>query len=234
MNENTEKKEELISKDTEFINKVLQLISMFSVPKDSENTFGGFNFRSAEDIIKHVKKPCIELGLYINVTKQVLKIESRYYTKAIAYITDGVNTIQSEAYAREPDILPKMSEPQVTGSAGSYAKKYALQDLLMIDDGNDDVDKNMDINEKELASGKDISKLKEVARKISELANCSPDNVLYTLTEKLNIKDISLLPKDLYSNAEYWLDTWFKNYTKQSNDKEKSTSKMTADDWVNQ
>lgn len=64
-------------------------------------------------------------------------MDGRFYIKATATLTDGTDSLKVEAYAREADAKPKMDDSQVTGSASSYARKYALQGLYLIDDGID-------------------------------------------------------------------------------------------------
>ena len=131
-----------MSEETEltFYQKFLKVIERLNVKKDLVNDFNNFNYRNAESILREVKPLCIEYGLYIHTTKNIIRMENRFYVEAIVKITDGENEVKAVAYAREPEDKPKMDASQVTGSASSYAKKYALCDLLMIDDGRDDPD----------------------------------------------------------------------------------------------
>lgn len=104
------------------------------------NNFGGYRYRSAENILAAVKPLLAKHGLTINLTDTILQIGDRYYLKAKAEISNGMVATFSEAYAREPLAKKGMDESQVTGSASSYARKYALCGLFGIDDSSADPD----------------------------------------------------------------------------------------------
>lgn len=110
------------------------------VPKTKYNQFGGFKYRSAEDILEAVK-PLLDSEHIITIDTEIVHIAERYYVKATAryvHLVNGGTPEQSaSAYAREPEQKKGMAEPQVTGMCLSYAKKYALGNLLLIDDGGD-------------------------------------------------------------------------------------------------
>lgn len=109
-------------------------------PKDSYNQFGKYKYRNAENILAAVKPLLAKLRLIINLTDTILQIGDRFYLRADATITDGEHSAMSSAYAREPLVKKGMDESQVTGSASSYARKYALCGLLGIDDSSADPD----------------------------------------------------------------------------------------------
>jgi hypothetical protein len=109
-------------------------------PKDLSNNFGGYRYRSAENILAAVKPLLAKHGLTINLTDTILQIGDRFYLKAKAEISNGMVATFSEAYAREPLAKKGMDESQVTGSASSYARKYALCGLFGIDDSSADPD----------------------------------------------------------------------------------------------
>ena len=109
-------------------------------PKDLSNNFGGYRYRSAENILAAVKPLLAKHGLTINLTDTILQIGDRFYLKAKAEISNGNVATFSEAYAREPLAKKGMDESQVTGSASSYARKYALCGLFGIDDSSADPD----------------------------------------------------------------------------------------------
>jgi len=104
-------------------------------PKGQRNSFGNYNYRSCEDIVEAVKPLLNEMSLLI--IDEIVMVGTRYYVKAIATLTDGVHIIQSQAFAREADSKKGMDEAQITGSASSYARKYALNGLFAIDDTKD-------------------------------------------------------------------------------------------------
>ena len=105
-------------------------------PKNQRNKFGNYNYRSTEDIVEAVK-PLLEEGTILKLTDDIVEVGGRAYVKATALITDGKDTIEATAYAREAVTKKGMDEAQITGAASSYARKYALNGLLLIDDTKD-------------------------------------------------------------------------------------------------
>lgn len=108
-------------------------------PKNQHNSFGKYDYRSAEDIIEAVKPLLKENGLFLNMTDEVVLVGDRYYIKATVSVTDIVTgeSVQTSALAREAAQKKGMDESQVTGTASSYARKYALNGLFAIDDNRD-------------------------------------------------------------------------------------------------
>lgn len=119
------------------IEKLVEIQSKLKAPKGQWNKFSEFHYRSCEDILEAVKPLLKEQGLFLTITDEVVLIGERYYIKAKAEVTDGKAKAYAEAYAREPLSKPKMDESQTTGSASSYARKYALNGLFGIDDEKD-------------------------------------------------------------------------------------------------
>ena len=119
----------------------LNLIQTQLVSKKSNyNDFSKFNYRSLEDIMANVKPLLQSYGCTIVFSDELVLIGDRYYIKATCTLKNSSGEQeQAVAYAREPETLKGMSEPQVTGTASSYARKYAVCSLLAIDD-NKDVD----------------------------------------------------------------------------------------------
>lgn len=106
-------------------------------PKNQLNKFGGYNYRSLEDIMEAVKPLLVEYGGLLIVSDDIVQFGDRYYIKATATYTDGQENISTTAYAREPLVKKGMDESQITGAASSYARKYAMNGLLAIDDTKD-------------------------------------------------------------------------------------------------
>lgn len=109
-------------------------------PKNQFNAFGKYKYRSLEDILEAVKPLLTEVLAFITISDEVVLIGDRYYVRAMAKFQDtemGSGSISTTAYAREPLIQKGMNEPQITGSASSYARKYAVNGLLAIDDAKD-------------------------------------------------------------------------------------------------
>lgn len=112
-------------------------------PKNKKNDFGGYMYRNAAGILEAVKE-LLEDGETITVNDELVLIGDRYYNKATAAFTSGDEVITATAYAREPETKKGMDESQITGAAGTYSKKYALGNLLALDDSKDDPDATND------------------------------------------------------------------------------------------
>lgn len=119
------------------VQKVVLVQDELKAPKGQFNNFGNYKYRNCEDIVESVKPILKKYGIMLNISDELVLIGARYYIKAVAGLTDGTDVIQSTAYAREPQDLKGMSESQITGTASSYARKYALNGLLAIDDTKD-------------------------------------------------------------------------------------------------
>lgn len=115
--------------------KLSEIQKTLNAPKNQHNKFGGYNYRSCEDILTAVKPLLGDLAIVIS--DEVVMLGDRFYVKATAVITDGKERIESTSYAREALTKKGMDESQITGSTSSYARKYALNGLLLIDDSKD-------------------------------------------------------------------------------------------------
>lgn len=122
----------------EFIEKVVKLQSEVKVLKSLKNNFGNYTYRNVEQILAEVKPILQKLGLMLFMSDEIVFIgENRFYIKAKITLTDGANKIESFGFAREADAKKGMDEAQLTGSCSSYARKYALGGLLLLDDNKD-------------------------------------------------------------------------------------------------
>lgn len=121
----------------EFYQKLSALQAELKAPKGQENKFGGYRYRSCEDILEAVKPLLLQYGFFIKISDEVIAVGDRFYVKATARISDGENFEETTALARETALKKGMDEAQITGSASSYARKYALNGLLAIDDTRD-------------------------------------------------------------------------------------------------
>lgn len=107
-------------------------------PKSQFNSFGGYHYRNAEDILEAVKPLLAQQGCVLTCTDELVLIGERYYVKATATICNKEGQIvQTCAYAREEESKKGMDGSQVTGASSSYARKYALNGLFCIDDTKD-------------------------------------------------------------------------------------------------
>lgn len=124
----------------EISEKLLNIQQALKAPKNQRNNFGGYNYRSCEDILEAVKPLLKENGCILTISDDLVNIGERYYIKATATLRDAKNLgafISNTAYAREADAKKGMDESQVTGACSSYARKYALNGLFCIDDVKD-------------------------------------------------------------------------------------------------
>lgn len=121
--------------------KTLQAIQHeLKAPKGQENKFGGYRYRSCEDIMEAVKPLLDKNNASLVVSDDIVMIGDRFYIKAIATLLDsesGNIIAQTSAFAREPITKKGMDDSQITGAASSYARKYALNGLFCIDDTKD-------------------------------------------------------------------------------------------------
>lgn len=117
--------------------------SELNAPKNQYNSFGKYSYRSCESILEAVKPLLNKYGAEVVLTDKIELIGNRFYVKAEAVFTCGDDTVVVNAYAREPEAKKGMDESQITGTASSYARKYALNGLFLIDDNKDaDTDEN--------------------------------------------------------------------------------------------
>lgn len=110
-------------------------------PKNLYNSFGKYAYRNAEGILEAVKPLLSGLALVIN--DEPVLIGDRFYIKATVTLTDGEDSVSAVAYAREDEAKKGMDGCQITGACSSYARKYALNALLMIDDSKDSDDESL-------------------------------------------------------------------------------------------
>ena len=119
--------------------KLSQVQNELKAPKGQKNTFGNYKYRSAEDILEAVKPILKKNDLTIIISDTLENIGERYYIKATVSLCDldMDERIQVNAYAREEETKKGMDGSQITGTASSYARKYALNGLFNIDDTKD-------------------------------------------------------------------------------------------------
>lgn len=122
-----------------FLEKVQKVQEELKAPKNQFNKFGNYAYRSCEDIYNAVKPLLAKYGLYLTVSDELVTVGERYYIKATATLgnIDDMSFIHNEAYAREEETKKGMDGSQITGASSSYARKYALNGLFLIDDVRD-------------------------------------------------------------------------------------------------
>ena len=119
--------------------KLQGIQSSLKAPKGQTNKFGGYKYRSCEDILTAVKPLLAEWGCSLVIQDDIVEVGGRVYVKAVASLADNDSemAISASALAREAETKKGMDEAQITGSASSYARKYALNGLFAIDDTRD-------------------------------------------------------------------------------------------------
>jgi hypothetical protein len=117
--------------------KLAQIQTKFKSKKSRFNSFGKYNFRSAEDILEATKPFLLELGVTVTINEEIISFDPLPMMNSQATISDGENAIHANAIVGVDLNQKGMNVPQQFGSASSYAKKYALGNLFLIDDTAD-------------------------------------------------------------------------------------------------
>ena len=124
------------------MNILQQIQSELKAPKGQKNNFGNYSYRSAEDILTAVKPLLEKHEVSLIISDDIVGVEGRVYVQATATLWSGDPSLtlplaSSTGFAREALTKKGMDDAQITGSASSYARKYALNGLLCIDDTKD-------------------------------------------------------------------------------------------------
>lgn len=119
------------------VKNIINIQADLRAPKKQFNNFGKYKYRSCEDILEAVKHLLKLYNCQLTLTDDIIAIGSRYYIRATATFIDGDEVISVTGWAREEDEKKGMDASQITGTASSYARKYALNGLFLIDDAND-------------------------------------------------------------------------------------------------
>ena len=120
------------------IKNLLAIQNELKAPKGNYNSFGKYAYRSAEDILTAVKPLLEKYECQLTISDDIVAVGNRIYLKATAALSDVDGNIEIvTAFAREAETKKGMDESQITGTASSYARKYALNGLFLIDDTKD-------------------------------------------------------------------------------------------------
>jgi hypothetical protein len=120
---------------SDLTNKLATIQQKLKAPKGQMNKFGGYKYRSCEDILEAVK-PLLG-DLVLTISDDIVDVGGRVYVKATVSLSSGSGNVSTTAFARESEVKKGMDESQITGAASSYARKYALNGLFCIDDTKD-------------------------------------------------------------------------------------------------
>lgn len=171
--------------------KLLKIQTELKAPKGQFNSFGKYNYRSCEDILEALKPLTSTHNCVLNVSDQLVYVGNRFYIESSATLTDIEDNsfITNKAYAREEEVKKGMDGSQITGTASSYARKYALNGLFCIDDTKDaDTDeftKNDQKKDTEPPKNEDAERQKRIEEKTNTLAIARKCNKK-TVTDAVN------------------------------------------------
>ncbi len=193
--------------------KLLNIQKVLNVPKGQYNKFGGYSYRNAEDILNAIKPLLWENDCTAFFRKDVIEqVGDRYYLVATFDFVD-VNTgekITVEARAREEEKKKGMDASQITGAASSYARKYALNGIFLIDDAKD-ADTNEYRKQQKQATNPNQqtqyindNQLQQIYNGINQLAqmtNQNPDIVASGIMVRYNINDFRAVPSGHFNEV---------------------------------
>lgn len=166
--------------------KLLSIQSELKAPKNQFNKFGGYNYRSCEDILESVKPLLAKYDVTMRICDDMVMIGNRIYVKATVILTDGQNSIENSAFAREEETKKGMDGSQITGASSSYARKYALNGLFLIDDTKDSDATN--------THGKDVKKLTD--EQYDTIFDLFDEKALPAMLNYFEVKEVSDLTED--------------------------------------
>ena len=189
--------------------------------KNQYNSFGKYKYRSCEDIVEAVKPLLNEQGLILTMSDEVVGVADRVYIKATCKVIDVANgdVIETSALARESLTKKGMDDSQITGTASSYARKYALNGLFAIDDTKDaDTDQYRYAQNAQNGAGRvqklkapdeEMNKAKRQLKAEVDRIGCTWDEVRAisgvklgkTETKEMSVGEV----KQLAANLEQWI-----------------------------
>lgn len=188
----------------EFIEKIVAIQSELKAPKGQYNSFGKYNYRSCEDILEGVKPLLTKHGLVLTIQDSIDLIGDRFYVKATATITDGKEQLSTSAYARESLDKKGMDASQVTGATSSYARKYALNGLLAIDDTKDA--DTMDNSKKPVQQTQETVYNWNSLKTRAVQGGISEEELVHYVTETFKVSKPSELKQEHYQQAFNWVN----------------------------
>lgn len=182
-------------------------------PKNQYNSFGKYKYRSCEDILEAVKPILVKYSVYLTLSDEVVEIGTRVYVKATATLHGkGLPPmgISVTAFARESETKKGMDDSQITGTASSYARKYALNGIFLIDDTKD-----ADTNEHRAQGNTvDSSKPELISPADVELIQALLDENFITtesFLHKVKLKSIADMKKESLERAKALIANMAKN-----------------------
>ena len=193
------------------LEKLQKVQNEMKAPKNLYNSFGKYKYRNAEGILEAFKPYGNKYGLALTISDEIVQIGERIYVKAIARLHDIETSeiIQNTAFARESLEKKGMDDSQITGTASSYARKYALNGLFLLDDTKDaDTDEyHNQVSQAEEQKIEEISNMKIAPLKVDVLKKkCAADDVpLDRILKLYKLKSIEDMTEKQFQNCtQYW------------------------------
>lgn len=206
--------------DLNFYERFNELQTKLKAPKNQYNSFGKYRYRNAEDILEAVKPLNNDYKVTLLLKDDIVQFGERFYVKATATLIDSVdpnNKIEASAFARESLTKKGQDDSQITGTASSYARKYALNGLYLIDDTKDaDTDEYQNQNkspQSKPAKQKDIGVIKTKVMRFADMREKKPVDVYKALSIKE--QDLPDFTEEQSVELIEKLDSWIKKADKE-------------------
>ena len=196
--------------------KLSRIQTTLKAPKNLYNKFGKYKYRNAEGICEAVKPYLEQNKCYMVLKDDMLELGGRFYIRATAtlYDTESDDCIKATAFAREAESKKGMDESQITGAASSYARKYALNGLFLLDDtkdadsneyseqGKENTDENKEAEQRQV----ELSKISEIKKSLEE--RCRKEGIeLSKLMRLYKVSSLSDLSELQFRNInDHWED----------------------------
>lgn len=180
--------------------KLLNIQTELKAPKNQYNSFGRYNYRSCEDILEAVKPLLAKYKVSLRIKDDIVQVGDRIYVKATAILADDTACIENTAFAREEEDKKGMDGSQITGASSSYARKYALNGLFLIDDTKDSDATNEGVKDdkKKSEPKKEVKKITDEQKK--EIQSLFDENLMSVMLNycktKYNANSLEELTED--------------------------------------
>ena len=196
--------------DKNLLNSLISIQTELKAPKSQYNSFGKYNYRNCEDILEAVKPLLKKYGVSLMLSDKLNVIGERYYVEALATLYNENDSVSATASAREEETKKGMDGSQITGSASSYARKYALNGLFCIDDTKDSDYKPAE-NVKPADSHNFKAEADKLVEQYAQIANKSNDEIIQVTLQALKVnKSYADLTDAEYNKCVVKLAAWLK------------------------
>lgn len=200
--------------------KLLNIQKELNVPKGQYNEFGGYSYRNAEDILNAIKPLLWENECTAFFRKDVIEqVGDRYYLVATFDFVD-ISTgekITVEARAREEEKKKGMDASQITGAASSYARKYALNGIFLIDDAKDADANEYQKQQKQYINDNQLQQIYNGINKLAQMTNQNPDIVASGILVRYNINDFRAVPSRYFNEVVNYIKSLMPQQNQNSN-----------------